>query len=151
MRFGEHVDQRGQGFNRFAFVDARQQPNGSFVVDDAGRLGLPDDVLGDHVDEELFPLRRVVHLCADNGEQLIGGFARHFAAGEHFPLQPRDILRRHPAAEDHRADDRSAPVDCESHHTHLHSVRSDSGDRRRLGCGGTLRLNNFRQVNPAGA
>ena len=68
--------------------------------------------------------------------------------GEHFPLQPGDILRRHAAAEDHRADDRPAPVDRESHHTHLHSLRSgDSVDGS--GCGETLRLNIFPQVNPA--
>ena len=56
-----------------------QQPNGSLFADDARRLSLPDDVFGDHVDEKLFPLRRIIHLGADDGEQLIGGFARNFA------------------------------------------------------------------------
>jgi hypothetical protein len=148
-RLGQHVDQRGQSLNRFAFIGARQEPNSSFVVDDARGLGLTDDMLGDHVDEEFLPLRRIVHLGSDDREQFIGGFARNLPAREHFALQPRDILRRHASAEDHRADDRPAPVDCEGHHTHLHSIRF--GLWRQLGCLGTLRLNNFRQVNPPNA
>ena len=81
----------------------------------------PDNMFGDHFNEEFFPFGGIVHLGANDGEQFIGGFARDFATREHFPLQPCDILRRHAAAEDHRTDDRPAPVDCESHHTHLHS------------------------------
>jgi hypothetical protein len=55
-------------------------------------------------------------------------------------------LGRYTAAEDHRADDRPAPVDRESHHTHLHSLRSD-GSADGSGYGETLRLNIFPQVN----
>ena len=87
MSLGEHIDERGQGLRRFARIDMRQQPNGSLFVDDARRLGLPHHMLSDHVDEELFPFRRIFHLGADDGEQFVSGFARNFTAGEHLPLR----------------------------------------------------------------
>ena len=147
MRFGAHIDQRGQGLNRLAFVDMGQKPDGPLVADDARRFSLPDNVFGDHVDKKLFPLGRIIHLGADNGEQFICGFARNFTSGENLALQPGDVLSRYTAAKDHRADDRPAPVDRESHHTHLHSLRS-GGPPDGSGCGETLRLNIFPQVNP---
>ena len=142
MRLGADIDQRGQGFDGLAFVHVGQKPDGPFVADDARRFSLPDNVFGDHVDKELFPLRRIIHLGADDGEQLIRGFARDFPIGEHFPLQPGDVLGRYTAPEDHRADDRPAPVDRESHHTHLHSLRPD-GAADGSGYGETLRPNIF--------
>jgi hypothetical protein len=148
MRFGANIDQSGEGLNRLAFVDTGQKPDGALVTDDARWLSLADNVFRNHVDEELFPLGRIIHLGADDGEQLIRGFARDFAIGEHFPLKPDDILRRYSAAEDHRADDRPAPVDRESHHTHLHPLRSaDFADES--GYGATVRANVFPGVNPS--
>ena len=119
MRFGKHVDERGQGLHRLAFVHARQKPSGSLFADDAHRLSLPDDMLGDHLDEELFPLGRIVHIRPGDGEKLVRRFPSDSAVSEHFSPQPRDILRAYPAAEDHRADDRAAPVDGNTHCTHL--------------------------------
>ena len=127
--------------------DVGQKPDGPFVADDARRFSLPDNVFRDHVDKKLFPLGRIIHLGADDGEQFIRGFARDFPVGEHLPLQPGDVLGRYTAAKDHRADDRPAPVDRESHHTHLHSLRSaDFADGS--GYGATVRPNVFPGVNP---
>jgi hypothetical protein len=150
MRLGAYIDQSGQGLDRLAFVSTSQKPNRTFVANHAWRLDLPDDMLGNHVDEELFPLGRIIHLGADHGEQLICGFARHFSVRENLALQPHDILCGHAAAQDHRTDDRTAPVDCERHHTHLHSLQS-ANLVDGSGCAETLRLNIFPQVNPAGA
>jgi hypothetical protein len=115
VSFGKHVDKRGQSLNRPAFVYARQKPSSFLFTDDARRLTLPNDMLGDHFDKEVFPLGRVVHIRPGDGEEFVGGFPRDFTIGEHFPPQPRNILPAYPTAKNHRADDRAAPVDCETH------------------------------------
>ena len=52
--------------------------------------------------------------------------------GEHFPPQPGDVLRRHPAAVDHRADDRAAPVDRNTHGTLTSVLNAAAGSIGRL-------------------
>ncbi len=115
MRLAEHVDQRRQRIDAHAAIGLLQQPFRLRLVEHAGRTRLPERIIGHHLDEEIRPFRRFLDLGALDGEEFLGRLAGDDAVGEHFAAQPGDVHGGDFAANDHRADDRTAAIDGEWH------------------------------------